>query len=411
MTDDVVAELGRYQSRAWPLLFRLAGLVDVEAHADGSWVVGESGRRYLDLGSFSVFLFGHRHPKVVDAVRRQLELLPVSSRALPTRGGAAAGRALASLFPFEVKVQFLNSGAEAVEAAIRLARAGTTGPARPLAAVADGYHGRTSAASALSGLDGPHVEHVVRLPREDRDQAVDLIERTGPAAVFVEAVQGEGGARPLSDDYLVAIRAACDTTGALLVCDEIQCGLGRCGTTWAYETSGIRPDVVLVGKALGGGVVPVTALVATGAAFAPLDRDPFLCTSTFAGNPLAAAAVTATVALLDEEAVADRCRATGRALEQVLARLHADFGAAVTGHDGRGLLRSLTFARPDLAGEFLHAVLARGVLVTPCLRAPRTVRVTPSAFLTADELATAEQALRAAAAVARSVIDNESVRS
>ena len=405
-TDDEIQELvRRHQSTGKALLFSLLNATDVEHSATGSWITGSSGERYLDLGSFAVFLLGHSHPAVVAAVREQLERMAGSSRTLPSRPPTLACAELAALAPDGLsKVMLLNSGAEVVEAAIKLARARTGRGG--LAHLAGSYHGKTAGALSLTDAAGfrdrvgPLLPGVTRLPRDDAGRAAELVLATKPAAVFFEPVQGEGGVHPVSAELAGALRAACDEVGALLVADEIQAGLGRTGTLWAHEPLGVLPDVLLCGKALGGGVMPVSALIATERAYRPFDLDPLLHSSTFGGNPLAAAAVLAAVRVIREERVPERAAAVGAGLRAVLDRLVAAWPRLFARVTGRGAFLGLHGTRADTAGEMMRAALAERVLLTPCLTAPEVLRFTPSVFLADGDLEFVDAALHRAARVA-----------
>ena len=414
---DVVAEradvhdlVRRHQSTGRALLFSLMRATDVEATASGSWITTESGDRYVDLGSFAVFLLGHGHPTVVGAVRDQLDRMAGTSRTLPSRPAGEAAAALAGLTPDGLdKVMFLNSGAEATEAAIKLARAVTGRDG--LAHLSGSYHGKTTGALSLTDAAafrrqvGPLLPGVVRLPHDDPGAAAELVLAHRPAAVFLEPVQGEGGVRPLTPALGAALRAACDEVGALLVADEIQAGLGRTGELWSHLALGVTPDVLLAGKALGGGVLPVSALVATEKAYRPYDLDPLLHSSTFGGNPLAAAAVLGAVQVIRAEDVPGRAAVVGAALRDVLDRLVAAWPALFAGVTGRGAFLGLHATRPDISAEMMRAALANRVLLTPCLTAPSVLRFTPSAFLAGDDLAFVEDALHRAAAVAAAELE------
>lgn len=392
-----------HQSTGRALLFRLMGATDPERMAQGAWVTGASGKRYLDLGSFSVFLLGHGHRRVVRAVADQLQVLPGSTRTLPNEVAARAAASIAQFAPAGLtKVLLLNSGAEAVEAALKLARfrTGRTG----LAHLAGSFHGKTTGALSLtdaplfrSGL-GALLGDVQRLPREDADTAARLILEHRPAAVFAEPVQGEGGVHPLTAPFARALRDACDEVGSLLVFDEVQSGLGRCGSRWAHEELAVRPDILLSGKALGGGVMPASALIATEDAYRPYDRDPLLHTSTFGGNSLAAAAVLAALEVIVDEDVPALARQVGEELRAILTGLVEEWPDLFRTVTGRGILLGLHGTRPDVSAEMLRAALAEGLLLTPCLTEPSVLRFTPSAFIDADGMAFAQHKLRRAAA-------------
>jgi putrescine aminotransferase len=403
--DAVLSLIRRHQSTGRALLYSLAGPLDVETSAAGPWVTGALGRRYLDLGSYAVFLLGHSPAPVVAAVAEQLARLPGSSRAFPSQVNAEAAAALARLAPEGLsKVMLLNSGAEAVEAAIKLARATTGRPG--LLHLAGSFHGKTMGALSLTddrrlrSSFTPLLPEVRRISRADAAAAVEAIVSARPAAVFVEPVQGEGGVFEVGGDYLRAVRAACDESGALLVCDEIQCGRGRCGDLWVSRAAGVQPDILLTGKALGGGVMPASALVATPGVFEPFDRDPLLHTSTFGGNPLASAAVLATLRFIDSERVPRRAAELGRLWRVALEDLRTRWPRLFVRVSGRGLLLGLHCRAPEGAGTFLRACLAGGILVTPCLTVPHVVRLTPSVCLDEALIEEAAAGLEGAASAA-----------
>ncbi|HEU5321986.1 MAG TPA: aminotransferase class III-fold pyridoxal phosphate-dependent enzyme, partial [Methylomirabilota bacterium] len=365
----------RHCSTGRALLYAMAGPLDVETSADGGWVVGASGRRYLDLGSFAVFLLGHRHPRVVDAVAAQLQRLPGSSRAFPSESHARALAAVAGLAPPGLsKVMLLNSGAEAVEAGVKLARVATGRSG--LHHLEGSFHGKTAGALSLTDASLfrepflPLLPGITRLSRTDAEEAAAAIRAERPAAVILEPVQGEGGVFELSVAYLRAVRDACSAAGAVLVADEIQCGLGRTGHLRAMDFAGVVPDVLLLGKGLGGGVVPVSALVARPEVFEPFDRDPLLHSSTFGGNPLASAAVAATGEVIQADDIPGRAARLGVRVRALLDALVLRWPELFTRVTGRGLLLGLHCRRPGVAGQFIRSCLAHGLLVTPCLTRP-----------------------------------------
>ncbi len=401
-SPEILDLIRRHQSAGRAFLYAIAGANDVEVSAAGSWVTGASGRRYLDFGSYAVNLLGHGHPHVVAAVEEQLRRLPGSSRAFPSDVNARAAEAIAGIAPTGLtKVMLLNSGAETVEAAIKLSRAATG--RTPVCHLEGSFHGKTLGALSLTDAAclrepfRPLLAEVVRLSRSHSRAAANVIRGLRPAAVFVEPIQGEGGVFELGAEYLRELRLACDDAGALLVFDEVQCGLGRCGSLWAGAEAGVVPDILLAGKALGGGVMPVSALIATPAAFAPFDRDPLLHTSTFGGNPLASAAALAVVEVVTGDAVPEKARRLGRALRPILEDLIDAWPALFAAVSGRGLLLGLHCLRAEVAGLFIRNALAEGLLLTPCLTSPAVCRLTPSAYVSDGELAFAGAALTAAA--------------
>jgi putrescine aminotransferase len=377
----------------------------LETASDGAWISTEDGRRYLDFGGYGVFILGHRHPAVTAAVHRQVDTHPLASRVFLEPVAARAAQALAARTPAGLDhVHFVNSGAEATEAGLKLARAhGHTA----LVSTAGGYHGKTL--GALSATANPKYQlpfqpllpDSTAVPYGDADAMAAVLARLGDrACVIVEPVQGEGGVRIPPPGYLAEVSRLCRTYGAFLIVDEIQTGLGRLGTWWgmdpgprpgagrgARDSATADPDVLLVGKGLSGGVVPVAAMVATAAAYRPFSRDPYLHTSTFAASPIACAAALATVETLDREDVVSRAAALGiRLLAGVRAACAPYSRGLVREVRGRGLLIGLEFTADQAVGELILELVERGVLVNHSLNATRVLRLTPPAIAGEEEV-------------------------
>ena len=398
--DQVVADYRRHVGEG---AARIAETLStpVEERSEGPYVWDSDGRRYLQCGGYGVFILGHRHPRVVQALHRQLDTHPLATRTLLSGGLAAASAALVAAAPRGLeRVYFGCTGAEAVETAFKLARANGR---RRILAMRGSFHGKTLGALAATDRLAfrqpfkPLLPGVEFVPYGDVAALADALAAGDPAVVIVEPVQGEGGVRIPPDGYLAGVLAACRSHGALLVVDEIQTGLGRLGAMWGWDVPGEHPDLLLVGKALGGGCVPVSAVLATAAAFRPLDRNPRLHSSTFSGYPLGTAAVTATLAVLEEEKIPDRAARLGERIGGMV-RAALDGVPGVREVRSRGLLLGVDLAAPALAGKFSHALLAAGVVATPSLGADTVVRLTPPAVLEETDLEWLDTALRAGAA-------------
>jgi putrescine aminotransferase len=272
-----------------------------------------------------------------------------------------------------------------------------------------GFHGKTMGALSLTGNPtfadpfAPLVGGVEHVPYGDLSAMRDAIDRHGSrACVVVEPVQGEAGVVLPPPGYLRGVQAVCRDRGALLVVDEIQTGLGRTGRWWGGDLEGLRPDLMLVGKGLSGGVVPAAAVLATSQAYAPFDADPFLHSSTFAGSPLACAAALAAVQTLAREGLVERAREIGARLVSALHEVfNARLGARLVQTRGQGLLIGVEFGDPAVVGELILALLEERVVVSTSLNQHRVLRFTPPAVLTsADESFLLAAVDRAAAAVA-----------
>ncbi|AXE77978.1 aminotransferase class III-fold pyridoxal phosphate-dependent enzyme [Streptomyces atratus] len=392
---DPYADLGtryrRYLSKGRASLGEMFG-GDVEVAAEGPWIHTASGSRILNCGGYGVFLMGARHPRVVAEVTRQLNTNPVATRLLLEPAVVDAAEALIDVVPAGLqKVHFAGSGAEAVEGAIKLARAQGR---RRLISMDLGYHGKTMGALSLTAKDvfqepfRPLLPQVSHVPYGDAAALeAELARYPGEGCVIVEPVQGEAGVIVPPEGYLRDVARLCREYGALFVLDEIQTGLGRLGTWWGADREGVVPDILLVGKGLAGGVVPVSALVATPEAFRPFDKDPFIHTSTFSGNPLAMAAARGALAAIKEDSLVERSDELGRLLLTELDRI----ARKVLGHRllevrGAGLLIGLEFTVPGLAGDLLLELIGAGVLANHSLNSSTVMRLTPPAVLGPDDV-------------------------
>lgn len=360
---------------------------DVEVASEGPWIHTADGRRILNCGGYGVFLMGARHPTVIAEVAAQLAKNPVATRLLLEPTVVAAAEALIGVAPPGLaQVHFAGSGAEAVEAAIKMARAQGK---RHLISMESGYHGKTMGALSVTAKEvfqapfRPLLPDVSHVPYGDADAlAAELAKYRGTACVIVEPVQGEAGVIIPPPGYLADVRRLCDEYDSLFVLDEIQTGLGRLGYWWGADREQVTPDVLLVGKGLSGGVVPVSAAVATAAAFRPFDRDPFIHTSTFSGNPLAMAAACGAIAAIREDGLVDRARRLGELLRSELAAIAgAVLGDRVREVRGVGLLIGIEVAVPGMAGDLLLELIGAGVLGNHSLNSPNVMRLTPPAVL------------------------------
>lgn len=309
---------------------------------EGMWVYDTEGKGYLDfLGGIAVNALGHCHPAVVEAICEQAARLLHVSNLYHTAPQALLARDLVESSTAD-RVYFCNSGAEAIEACIKFARkwGKANGGKTHLVAFEHSFHGRTMGALALTDKERyqapfePLMPGVSFAPFGDLEAAARLIAEVQPCGVFVEAVQGEGGINIAGDAFLQGLRAACDEHGALLICDEIQCGMGRTGTMWGYEPSGIRPDLIAVAKSLGGGL-PIGAALATekvASVMEPGDHG-----STFAANPLICAAARAVVNTVRAPEFLAGIRAKGHYLGEALSGLLEQHECVIEIR-GRGLM-------------------------------------------------------------------------
>lgn len=337
---------------------------------EGVWLEEASGRKLLDLyGGHAVVLLGYGHPGWSEAVAKQAKAMAFQSNVVPNRARARAAEALVAFAPEGLDKAFLvNSGAEANENALRLAFRKTG--RKKVVAVEGSFHGRTAAAAAVSwrserwyGFPAKpfEVEFVPRGNFQALDEAID----GDTAAMIVEPVQGMAGAVPLGADFLRRARELTSERGALLIFDEVQCGLGRLGTPFAARLYNVMPDFVTLGKGLAGGL-PAAAVLARPEALPDLSYGDLGC--TFGGGPVVAAGIEATLAALIDETLMPRVKVVSRALFAL-----AGVGPVVE-VQGEGLLLGLRVDRP--AKEIQSQLLERGILVGTA-DDPQIVRLIP----------------------------------
>jgi acetylornithine/succinyldiaminopimelate/putrescine aminotransferase len=377
---------------------------------DGAALFDEDGREYTDfLAGYGVHNIGHNHPRIVAAMKGALDAHATSMLNIdaPEAAGLLAERLTQLMRPELCRTVFANSGAEAVEHAMKAARAATG--RSPLLACDGAYHGLTTGALCIIGDDryrsGAACSHgCERIPFGDAGALGDALGRIKPAAFFVEPVQGEGGMRVPPDDYLAEAARLCRKAGTMLVVDEIQTGVGRTGRMFATDFAEVCPDVVLVGKALSGGIVPVAAAVTTRnvwkRAFAGPERFD-LCASTFAGGFLASIVGREVLAVVEEERLDGRAQAAGRRLLEGLQRLSAKHDI-VRDVRGVGLMVGVEFAppagllvravpkwaRPGLYAHVVGALLLKdhGIVTQPCSIAQNVLRAEPPLVVSEDEI-------------------------
>lgn len=374
-------------SRAWLPVYSQFPLRAVSG--SGSWIIDDQGRRWLDAyGGHAVASTGHCHPEVVQAIAEQAAKLIFYSTAVPHAGREDLADLIASLCPEPLgKVFFCNSGAEANENALGLARK-VTGR-QLVVSVEGGWHGRTAATLAVT--HGAKYEEIARrsgiplsrkVPFNDVAALSAAVDDT-VAAVIVEPVQGMGGARDCSPDFLRAARLACDREGAVLIFDEVQCGVGRCGAFTAAEAYEVVPDVLTLAKGLAAGI-PIGAMVATPAVTAGLKVGDL--GSTFGGGPVPCAAAIANLAVIQRERLIENAVMVGDQIRRGVERI-----PAVRQVTGRGLLLGLWLDRPAAP---VQQALFQDRILTGTASDPSVLRLMPPLSFSRSEATMVIDALR-----------------
>ncbi len=359
------------------------------AEAEGAWVTDIDGRRYLDLlAAYSAINFGHRHPRLVAAAQRQLQRVTLVSRAFEHDQFGPFCAELAALAGMEMVLP-MNTGAEAVETAIKTARKwgyevkGVPAGEAVIVAFDGNFHGRTTTIISFStdqdsrASFGPYTPGFRVVPYGDLDALAAAVDDR-VVGVLVEPIQGEAGVVVPPSGFLAGVREICSARGALMIADEIQSGLGRAGTTFACEHDDVIPDMYLLGKALGGGIIPVSAVVSSSeilGVFRPGQHG-----STFGGNPLACAVGREVIAMLATGEFQERSAKLGAHMHDRLSALPE---SAVREVRGRGLWAGVELA--SLSGrEACERLAERGVLAKDTHGT--TIRLAPPLVITEEDL-------------------------
>jgi putrescine aminotransferase len=375
----------------------------VEWDDEGSVFRDVHGKEYIDmLGGFGIYVVGHRHPKVLSAVRDQLDRQAIHSQELIDPLRTYLANLVALITPGDLQYSFFtNSGTESIEACLKMAML-ATGRKHFVGAVG-GFHGKTL--GALGGTSKgifrePFMPllnwtHVPFGDGEALRTQLECCEFSGNrvAAVVLEPIQGEGGIYVAPPGYLATARELCDRFGALLVFDEVQCGMGRSGTMCYCEQDGVTPDLMALGKGFGGGVMPIGACVGNARAWARYIENPFLHTTTFGGNPVCCAAAIATINVLLEEDLPRQAAEKGNYLLSALAEFQDRYPDVLVASRGRGLMLGMEFSSHEVGYAVAKHLFARQILISGTYINARVLRVEPPLVIRPAQLDRFLQAL------------------
>lgn len=387
-------------------VMRITGLGSVEDHAQGCWVWDNNGQKYLDMaGGYGVFCVGHSHPHVIKAIEKQLKKMSLSSKLFFTEAQARLAKKLAEITPGDLQYTFFcNSGTEAVEGALKIARLVTN--RITFVAMNNAFHGKSTGGLAVSGRPNyrvpfePLMPEVRHIPFGDIKALEEAVDDT-VAAVIVEPVQGEGGIHVAPEGYLQAIRRVCDEHSTLFIADEVQTGFGRTGKMFAVEHWNVCPDILLVAKALSGGVIPIGAFIGTPKVWSAFKGRPLIHTSTFGGSPLACTAGLATLEVYEEEDLCHKSATSGAYLKDGLEKLAAKYPDLIVEARGLGLLLGIETVKEEYAGAIISEMARRHIMAVYTLNQPKVIRFEPSLNIKREELDLCLQSLEESLAKTR----------
>ena len=383
---ECVEDFNAYLNR-WPEPRVVEGAV-VEWQGDGCLLRDIHGREFIDcLGGFGIFALGHRHPKVIATVKAQMDRLALHSQWMMNPVAADAARRLAEITPGDLRKTFwCSTGTEAVEGALKLARLYTK--KKKFISTINSFHGKTMGSLSVTGRELfrrpflPLLETAF-VPYGD-SAAIEKAVGDDTAAVILEPIQGEGGVIVPGDDYLPAVRQTCTSRGVLLIFDEVQTGMGRTGKMFGCDHTGVAPDIMSLGKALSGGVIPCAAFHTTDEIFASFHPNPFYHTSTFGANPMATCAAAATIETLQSENLVENSATMGEHFTAGLKKLQEEFPQIIRDVRGRGLLIGVEIVNAKVGESLAQRMFDRNVLIAYTLNKPEVIRIEPPLIIARD---------------------------
>lgn len=409
--EETIGKYEKYINPAQAKLFRFMGLGSVEGHAEGWTITDTAGREFIDcLGGYGMFALGHRHPKVVEAVEKALHTMPMCGKVLFNRQMADLAEALAEITPGELQYSFfVNSGTEAVEGCLKVARLATK--RTKFVAANNAFHGKTMGSLTATGRDlyrdpfKPLLDGFTHVPYGDI-AAMEAAVTEETAAVILEPIQGEGGIIVPPAGYLRQVKELCETKGALFIADEVQTGIGRTGKWFGVDHDDVKPDLMACAKALGGGVMPIGAIIGTPKAWQGLVEAPFLHTSTFGGNQLACAAGLAAIKAIKEESLLERGAETGAYLKAGLEKIAAEFPSVIKEVRGRGMMIGIELTKEGAGGMLMSLMIDKSIIVAYTLNNPKVIRMEPPLIMPKEVVDYVLEQFRDAVATTDSVIED-----
>lgn len=399
LAEQTIEQYEKYVNPAMARLFRYMGLATVEWEARGCYITDHSGEQYLDLlGGYGMFSAGHSHPRIVAAAKVQLDRMAMPSKLLLNKPMADLSQLLAEITPGDLVYSFFgNSGTEAVEAALKLARLAKKKPG--IISTKGSFHGKSMGSLSATGRDifrgpfAPLVPGFKHVPFGDAAAVAEAIDEE-TAAVIVEPIQGEGGVIVPPAGYLQELRRICDEKDVLLIADEVQTGLGRTGLMFGVDHEDVVPDIICLAKALGGGVIPIGAIVARPNLWDGFIDAPFLHTSTFGGGPLACAVAIEAINVTRDEGLCENAAARGEEFMAALRELQAQYPDVIAEVRGRGLIIGIEFTDGGYAGYTISEMVNHKVIAAYTLNNPKVIRIEPSLIISKEDTDKAISILR-----------------
>lgn len=407
--DEIVEKYRKYVNPGLAQLMKFGGYGSVEWTGDGVYITDTKGENYLDaLAGYGVFSLGHRHPRILEAVKRQMDQMPLSTRQFFTAPLAELAERLAAIAPGDLQYSFFcHSGTEAVEGALKCAR--ISSGKSDIIFTTNAFHGKTMGSLSAGGRDvyrtrvEPLVPGFHKVQWGELEPLVAMV-NDHTAAVIIEPVQGEGGINPAPAGYMEGVREACDKNGVLMIVDEVQTGFGRTGKMFAIEHAGVTPDIMCLAKALGGGITSTAAFMGTPDVWDRFFKENPTIHTTSIVNLAAMAAGLETLKVIEEEGLVQNAAGMGKRCLEGMKTVMADFPDMVTEVRGLGLMVGVQFAEKDFGLLTIAGLANRRIIAGYTLANPNVIRVEPPLIINAEQVDHLVEAFRGALAECKQML-------
>ena len=378
-------------NHAYPHFLKRLGIDKIAVRAEGATITDSSGKIYIDcIGGYGLFNIGHNHPKIIQALKKQLDKKELFSKPLITEVQVRLAEKFNEITPASLSCSFVsNSGSEAIDNAIKLAR--LYKGKKEIITATNSFHGYTFGALSASGilsfkkLFEPLVPGIIHVPFGDI-KALENAVTPDTAAILLEPIQHEAGVVLPPEDYFHQIRSICDEKDIIFILDEIKTGLGKTGQMFAFEHFGIVPDILALGKSLGGGLMPVGALIATKKFWKKFGLSFPMSASSFAGNSLTSRAALSAIKIIQEESLVDDCRKKGIVLIGALKNCIKKHPGIFKSINGLGLLIGIETVQPQKTIGLVKEMVRSNVLTTPAFGNPAVLMIEPPLVISFDQI-------------------------
>jgi putrescine aminotransferase len=390
---DLYEFYSKFISSTYPSFLKKFGLIKTAKRAEGSVITDSSGKNYIDcVGGYGLFNIGHNHPKIIRDIITQLNKKQLFTKPLITEIQVRLAKLLSEIAPGDLNCSFIcNSGSEAIDNAIKLAR--LQSGKKQIITAENSFHGYTFGALSATGilpfkrLFGPMVSEIIHVPFGDVKALKNAI-TPDTSAVLLEPVQHEAGIAIPPSDYFHEVRRICNDNRLILIFDEIKTGFGKMGCMFACEDLGIVPDILVVGKSLGGGIIPIGALIAHSNLWKKFSLSFPMSASSFAGNTIACQAALSTIEVLQKDNLLADCKKKGDFFIQELKKIVKKYPDILKDVKGKGLLLGLDVVNSKIAFKLSKEIISRGVIVLPAYGNQTVIMIEPPIVISFEQIRT-----------------------